>query len=69
MTTKYDVGDEIIFSVKGYVKRIGIEETGTCYTVIVDDGTGRDTYLYVDDDLFQNGNTVVLRKRSNNTPV
>ena len=61
MTTKYDVGDEIVFTIKGYVKRISIEENGACYTVVVDDGNGRDTYLYLDDNLLQHGKTAVDR--------
>lgn len=56
MITKYDVGDEIVFTVKGRVKRITVEESGACYTVIVDDGNGRDTYLYLDGALLQRKN-------------
>lgn len=51
MTLKYNVGDEISFNIKGRIKRIDIEN-GICYTVIVNDGNGRETYLYLDDDLL-----------------
>jgi len=51
MILKYNVGDEISFNIKGRIKRIDIEN-GICYTVIVNDGNGRETYLYLDDDLM-----------------
>lgn len=51
MSLKYSVGDEISFNIKGRVKRIDIEN-GICYTVVVNDGNGREAYLYLDDDLL-----------------
>lgn len=46
MKIKYKPGDEMDIQIKGIVKRISIEGDEVCYTVIAEDGLGRENYLY-----------------------
>lgn len=54
MKTKFDVGEEIdLRNIKGIVKRINIDERGACYTIIVKDSHGRESDLYIDENVFE----------------
>ena len=53
MKTKFNVGEEIDLKIKGIVRRINIDERGACYTIIVKDSHGRESDLYIDENVFE----------------
>ena len=47
MTTLFDVGDEITVTLNGRIKRYTNDGYGDCYTICVQDSTGRETDVYM----------------------
>lgn len=50
MRTDFDIGDIITLQVTGKVVRYSAEHNGDCYTVSVNDGKGKETWLYFSGD-------------------
>ena len=46
MRAEFDIGDVITLQVTGKILKYSVDDTGDCYTVSINDGKGREEWLY-----------------------
>lgn len=64
MRTEFDIGDIITLEITGEVVSYSADDKGDCYTVAINDGKGRDDWLYFSSEALKMSKPRLIARRA-----